>query len=67
MTELTAALNQSAEENEALKVRYQILEIKHDQSQREAAKKIQLGKEERVKLAHPVIRTRKYSNIMQGK
>ena len=52
MTELTAALNQSAEEYETLKVRYQVLENKHDQSQREAANETQLSKEERVVLTY---------------
>ena len=52
MTELTAALNQSAEEYETLKVRYQDLENKHDQSQREAANETQLSKEERVVLTY---------------
>ena len=52
MTELTAALNQSAEEYETLKVRYQVLENKHDQSQREAANETQLSKEGRVVLTY---------------
>ena len=52
MTELTAALNQSAEEYETLKVRYQVLENEHDQSQREAANETQLSKEESVVLTY---------------
>ena len=50
------------EENEALKVRHQVLENKHDQSQHEAAKEMQLGKEERVKLTHPSAELSEHEN-----